>query len=289
MKLSIIIINYNTFETTYKCLTTLLDYYKVDNSEIILVDNASTECNPKLFQEHFQHIILVQSDKNLGFAGGNNLGLQYAKGKYILLLNSDTILTEDCITPCVKTLESENQIGVISPKLLNPDGSYQKNARRTKTISKELLDFLRPLIKLLPYKFYSNFFLNQYFKGDYDTECDWVCGAFFMTRRDIIDKLPLKKLDDRFFMYGEDSLWCNQIKVLGYKVLFVSKYSLIHVGNVSTDKEKSVKLNSLILDREVELYRYRRNDTLLVILFSLIIRFKQYLLYSINNKDRIFT
>ena len=160
MILSIIIINYNTFDVTCQCINSI---YKIVNSchfEIIIVDNASTECSPDLFKEKFSDIILVKSEKNLGFAGGNNFGLNHAIGDIILLLNSDTILTEDCITPCVKAITRNDVIGVITPKLLNPDLSYQKNARRDKSIQRELLDLLRPIIKLFPYKAYSSFFLN---------------------------------------------------------------------------------------------------------------------------------
>jgi GT2 family glycosyltransferase len=192
--LSIIIINYNTFETTCDCLKSLYKFNPKCSFEVLLVDNASSECDPNLFLEKFPTVKLIQSAKNLGFAGGNNLGLDHAIGEYILLLNSDTIFIEDCITPCIEFMEHNPKIGVLNPKLLNPDLSYQKNARRFKNITRELLDFFRPFIKLSPYKFYSKYFLNQYFKGDYNTECDWVSGAFFLTKREVINQFKVKKL-----------------------------------------------------------------------------------------------
>jgi GT2 family glycosyltransferase len=231
------------------------------NFEIILVDNASTECDPDLFLENFPKIILIKSSVNLGFAGGNNIGLKHSKGDYILLLNSDTILLNDCISPCLNHLEKNRKIGVISPKLLNPDLSFQKNARKFKSIKLELLDFFRPIIKQTPYRFYSRVLLNQYFKGDFDTKCDWLCGAFLMVRKSDLDKLG-GKLDDRYFMYGEDQLWCWQYtSLLGLESYFLSNWSLVHIGG-SSSKEANKFQSIFLINREIELYSLRNSHSI---------------------------
>ena len=284
ISLSIIIINYNTFETTCDCLKSLYKFNPNCSFEVLLVDNASSECDPNLFLEKFPTVKLIQSSKNLGFAGGNNLGLDHAIGEYILLLNSDTIFIEDCVTPCIEFMEHNPKIGVLNPKLLNPDLSYQKNARRFKNITRELLDFFRPFIKLFPYKFYSKYFLNQYFKGDYNTECDWVSGAFFLTKREVINKFKVKKLDDRFFMYGEDVLWSYQISQLGYTCNFLSASNIIHIGNVSTNIDKQIKLSKIINEREVWFYCYRKKNVLKFLLFKTIIQLKSRLILIFNQK-----
>jgi GT2 family glycosyltransferase len=281
-KISIIIINYNTFETTCNCLDSFYAYVPKIAHEIILVDNASTECNPDLFKEKYPSITLVKSASNLGFAGGNNLGVDHAIGEYILLLNSDTIFIEDCITPCIEFMEHNPKIGVLNPKLLNPDLSYQKNARRFKNITRELLDFFRPFIKLLPYKFYSKYFLNQYFKGDYNADCDWVSGAFFLTKREVINKFKAKKLDDRFFMYGEDTLWCFLIQQFGFSIYFLAEPQIIHIGSVSTNKEKLLKLSKVILEREMELFRLKTKNIFLIQFYKIILIFKDIMYRKLN-------
>jgi GT2 family glycosyltransferase len=282
VNLSIIIINYNTFETTCDCLKSLYKFNPKCSFEVLLVDNASSECDPNLFLEKFPTVKLIQSAKNLGFAGGNNLGLDHAIGEYILLLNSDTIFIEDCITPCIEFMEHNPKIGVLNPKLLNPDLSYQKNARRFKNITRELLDFFRPFIKLFPYKFYSKYFLNQYFKGDYNTECDWVSGAFFLTKREVINKFKVKKLDDRFFMYGEDTLWCFLIQQFGFSIYFLAEPQIIHIGSVSTNKEKLLKLSKVILEREMELFRLKTNNIFLIQFYKIILNFKDLMYRKLN-------
>lgn len=275
--ISIIIINYNTFETTCNCLDSFYAYEPKVAYEIILVDNASTECNPDLFKEKYPSITLVKSPSNIGFAGGNNLGLNYATGSFILLLNSDTIFIEDCISPCVDFMNLNPQIGVVNPKLLNPDLSFQKNARRFKNITRELFDFFRPIIKFFPYSFYSKYFLNQYFKGDYNVSCDWLSGAFFLTKREVINKFKDKKLDDRFFMYGEDTLWCFLIKQFGLSCYFLTKPKIIHIGSVSTNKDKTMKLTKIIISRELEIYSLRTNNGILVNVFQSILIFKSFI------------
>jgi GT2 family glycosyltransferase len=282
ISLSIIIINYNTFETTCDCLKSLYKFNPKCSFEVLLVDNASSECDPNLFLEKFPTAKLIQSAKNLGFAGGNNLGLDHAIGEYILLLNSDTIFIEDCITPCIEFMEHNPKIGVLNPKLLNPDLSYQKNARRFKNITREFLDFFRPFIKLLPYKFYSKYFLNQYFKGDYNAECDWVSGAFFLTKREVINKFKAKKLDDRFFMYGEDTLWCFLIQQFGFSIYFLAEPQIIHIGSVSTNKEKLLKLSKVILEREMELFGLKTNNIFLIQLYKIILIFKDLIYRKLN-------
>src|SRR4030095_1669405 len=106
MDISIIIINYNTFTITSDCIRSVVQFTSGGSHEIILVDNASTECDPENFLKEFPQLILVKSAVNAGFANGNNLGIQRARGEYILLLNSDTILREDSIFKCLNYLKA---------------------------------------------------------------------------------------------------------------------------------------------------------------------------------------
>jgi len=229
MQLSIIIINYNTFSLTCKCIASLYEFTKNLDFEIILVDNASTECDAELFKTQFPKIVLIKSPENLGFAKGNNLGLQHAKGEYILLLNSDIELIENSISVCLEKMQNNSQIGVVSPQLIYPDGTIQHIAGRFPSIGYELIELFR-LHKI----FGSKSLLGFYFDYQTETYADWVWGAFFLTKKEIIEKMPQKKLPDDFFMYFEDVQWCYFIKQLGYKILYTPETKAIHYVSASS-------------------------------------------------------
>lgn len=275
MDVSIIIINYNTFQLTADCIRSVIQFTTGGNFEIILVDNASTECDAENFLKEFPELMLVKSDVNGGFAKGNNLGIQHASGEYILLLNSDTILTEDSTFKCLNYLKGYEKGGVVGCRMVFPGGTIQHTARRFRSIKWELLDLFRFIPMLMPYKKRARLMLGKYFKCDENVECDWVSGAFLMFKKEILDKLPNQKLDERFFMYGEDQLWCEQMKRLGYQVLFYSETTIIHLGSASTDAKKQIGLRKRMMKHELEIMRLRKGKGLYYWIFSVIYTFKE--------------
>ena len=122
---------------------------------------------------------MIKSPVNGGFAHGNNLGIKEAKGEYVLLLNSDTILIEDTIGKTTFYLMDKDDVGVLGCRMIYPDKKVQYTARRFRSISWELLDLFRFIPMLMPYKIRSKKMLGKYFNHDRNTECDWVNGAFF--------------------------------------------------------------------------------------------------------------
>ena len=126
MKVSVIIINYNTRQLTSDCIQSVIKYTAGSTYEIILVDNASSECDPEIFSAQFPSIKLIKSTINGGFAYGNNLGIEQAVGEYILLLNSDTILQEDSIGKTVAAMEMHPEAGVLGCRMVFPDGTLQE-------------------------------------------------------------------------------------------------------------------------------------------------------------------
>lgn len=280
--ISIIIINFNTFETTSQCITSIIEHTTCEY-EIVLVDNASTECNPELFKLKFPTIKLVKSQFNSGFAAGNNLGISESSGEVLLLLNSDTILTEDAISKTLHYLELHNEIGVIGCRMSYPDNSLQFTARRFRSIWWELLDIFRFILWLIPYKQRAKLMLGKYFNSDFNTSCDWLNGAFFMFRKDILSKLPNQKLDERFFMYGEDHLWCWQIQQLGYMNFFLSETSIVHISGGSSSLEKQLKLRDTMKKHELEIMKLRKGSGLYFILFSILFETKERVRNSIKQ------
>ena len=282
MRVSVIIVNYNTFKITCDCIESVINYTSGIDYEIVLVDNASTKDDPDEFLVRFPGITLIKSKENGGFAKGNNLGIEHASGEFILLLNSDTYLTEDSISKAAAQLQNKQDVGALTVRLVYPDGKLQHTARKFRSIKNELLDLLRPFLKILPYKRRSQLMLNQYFNGDYDTYCDWVSGAFMMFRRSLLDKMPGKILDERFFMYGEDHLWCYQFTQLGLSNYYLATTTVVHIHGASTDPDKQLQLLNKFISLELAIMKYRKGSSFYYHLFSLIFTLKEKMRYYIK-------
>lgn len=257
-QVSIIILNYNTFKMTCDCIASILEKTKVVSYEIILIDNASTECDPNLFIEKFPEINLVISEVNLGFAKGNNLGISKAKSDTILLLNSDTILLNDAISLCFHKLMNKNEIGVITAKLLFPNGDVQHQCRPFETISLNLTERFR-LHKFWSKEKRGEKLLGGYFSHLTEIECDRIWGTFFMFKKSILDRFPENKLSDQFFMYGEDNEWCYQLrKFTNYKILYYPDAEVIHLmgGSRFNDSESSEKIKIINQNKQKYMTEY---------------------------------
>ena len=241
MQLSIIIINYNTFQLTCNCIQSIYDKLLDVEYEIILVDNASIECDANLFKEKFPEIKLIISPTNTGFTGGNNLGIEHSTGEYLLLLNSDTELINNAPKICLDHLIQHPEVGMVTCQLSYPDGKIQYNTRRFRTISWELLEII-PLYKLLPKPKREALMLHHYFDHQSFASPDWVWGTFMMFPKKIIQQLPKKKLSDDFFMYCEDVLWCWEFKQLGYQIHFLPQAKVMHIHKGSSSKDKLAKI-----------------------------------------------
>ena len=227
MQVSVIIINYNTHALTSACIKSVFEKTKQVSFEIILVDNGSTECDASVFKNTFPSIRLICSTENLGFAGGNNVGIEHATGEYILLLNSDTELVNDAISIAVEFLNNNPQAGVVSGQLIYPDGRQQSVTGRFPSL-KNLIELFRidrfESAVSKQARIHSD--LWDYSKP---ADTDWVWGAFFMFPANILIRFPDGKLQEDFFMYFEDVLWCYYIKkVLGLKVMYIPEPLIIH-------------------------------------------------------------
>ena len=282
MLVSIVIINYNTFQITCDCISSVIEKTRDVPYEIILVDNASPDDNPDDFLIRFPSIHLVKSKENGGFAKGNNIGIEHAKGDIILLLNSDTVLNEDSISKAARYLSAHPELGPVGVRLIYTDGKLQHTARKFRSIKNELLDLIRPLLKLLPYKKRALMMLNQYFKGEFNTPCDWVSGAFMMFNKRLLNLLPEHKLDERFFMYGEDQLWCYQFDTLGFPSYYLAETTVVHINNASTKPSKQLQLLKKFIDLELYLVAYRKGRSLYYYTFKVIFTAKEMSRYYIK-------
>jgi GT2 family glycosyltransferase len=239
MDVSIVILNYNTFDLTCRCIASVLGKTDGLQFEIIVVDNQSTERDPQEFKNIFPEIILIKSPENLGFAKGNNVGIAKAQGKFILLLNSDTFLLNNAIHITRDFLIKNPTVAVATGRLEFPGGRIQHNCQRFPSIGALIFECLR-LQKILP-SLGAKVLLGSFFHYNSVAYPDWVWGTFFMFRRSLLQKLPGKMLSDDFFMYGEDMQWCMEFKKQGYKIAFLPDARIEHLlGGSGAAKEKLI-------------------------------------------------
>lgn len=250
MDVSIIIINYNTFDITSECIRSVYKKTKGLNFEIIVVDNGSVECNPIRFEEDFPQIILVKSVTNLGFARGNNLGIQYAKGKVILLLNSDTKLLNNAVLIGYNRIFQSEKIGALTGKLLYSDGRVQFNAGRFPSIKLIVVEIFR-LFYFMPPSTREKVLLGGYFTYNKEIYPDWVWATFLLIKRSVINDFPNGRLPEDFFMYEEDKQWCYYMRRNGFEILFSPEPHILHYGSGSSKQSNTaVAIQSTIIDNE---------------------------------------
>jgi len=232
--LSIIIVNYNVKEFLLNLLKSLKDAVKDISTEVIVVDNASEDGSVDAVKKKFPKVKLIVNNKNIGFGAANNLGLEIAKGKYILFLNPDTIVKEDTFTNLIKFFENNPDAGMAGCKVLNPDGSLQLSCRRGFPGPWTTFTKLTGLSSLFPKsKLFARYNLT-YLDENRTYEVDAISGAFMMISRKAYEKVG--GFDKLFFMYGEDLDLCYRIQKAGYKVYYVHSTSVIHYKGESTKR-----------------------------------------------------
>lgn len=270
MDVSIIILNYNTFEYTCQCIQSVIDNTLEVTYEIILVDNASVECDADLFKEKFPLIKLIKSDKNLGFSKGCNLGLTHAIGSTFLLLNSDVKLIEDSISKCFKLLNQQSDVLMVGPKTIDEKGLIRPICEAFPSIKNELIKLFR-LTNFLSNNYKKNNLFYNFSNYNEDFIADWIYGSFLLFKKETLLIFENIKLPDTFFMYGEDMEWAYCIYKNDKKVMFTSKTSIIHYGGKSTYFNPDLNLNMIFNNEIIFLRKYftKTSFKLIVILKSL--------------------
>jgi len=226
---SIITVNYNQPAVTIDFLCSITQYAPSEGIEVILVDNAPVENHEPEFSSAYNGLIYLKSEKNLGFAGGNNIGIKTATGSYILLLNNDTEITSRFIEAMVKEMEENPQIGLLSPLIKYwDDKSIIQYAGFTKmnyfTASNRGIGYL------------------ESDRGQFtNTSCEtgFCHGAAMMCRKADLEKAGL--MDESYFLYYEELDWCEKFKAIGKKIWFTGKTYIYHKESMSVGQESPLK------------------------------------------------
>ena len=204
------------------------------NAELIVVDNNSADNSIEFISSRFPSVQFIANSENLGFAKACNQGLQKAKGEYVLFLNPDTIVPEDCFSLCISFFQSHPEAGALGVKMLDGSGKFLKESKRAFPSPLTSLYKLFGLAKLFP----RSRTFARYHLGHLDenksNEVDVLAGAFMMIRKEVLDKVG--SFDETFFMYGEDIDLSYRIQQAGYKNFYFSGTSIIHFKGESTRK-----------------------------------------------------
>ncbi|NWF90905.1 MAG: glycosyltransferase [Ignavibacteriaceae bacterium] len=234
MELSIIIVNYNVKEFLQNLIHSLQKALSNITHEIIVVDNASDDGSVDFISDKFPQIKLIANSTNLGFSKANNIGLKISKGKYILLINPDTIVSEDTLSKMIEFLNVRKDAGLAGCKILNPDGSLQLACRRSFPGPWTSFCKVTGLSSLFPKsRIFAKYNLT-YLDENETCEVDAISGSFMMMKREVYEKVG--GFDEQFFMYGEDLDLCYRIQKSGYKVFYYPGTQIIHYKGESTKR-----------------------------------------------------
>jgi GT2 family glycosyltransferase len=229
----------------------------IDGAELLVIDNASSDCSADMAKEEFAQVRLIENSENIGFAKANNQGIREAKGKYILFLNSDTVVRPGALRAMAEFLDAHPEAGGATCRLLNADGTIQACVSRRP--GPMLLFFRlsgfsrlfrsngrrRVLRKYLGLLLGSTVrgYLDPYITVSAPFEVENISAACLMLRREVIDQVGL--LDENFFMYFEDMDYCLRVRAAGWKLYYVPSGEIVHlVGQSSGGRMRNYSVHS---------------------------------------------
>lgn len=237
MDLSIIIVSYNTKELLKQTIESVIQTVgQAINYEIIVSDNGSKDGSCEMVENSFPLVKLIKNNENLGFSKANNIAIKESSGRYVLLLNSDTVVKGNCLEKSVGFMDEFPKIGALGCRVLLPNGILDHACKRGYPTPEASLYYLLKLHKFFPNSKKFGAYTLSYLSDKEINEVDSLVGAFMMVRREAIDKVGL--LDEDFFMYGEDIDWCYRIKEAGYKVMYYPEAEIIHYKGASSKKKR---------------------------------------------------
>lgn len=269
--LGIIIVSWNVRDLLAACLESVVREGEPTanhrpQTEIIVVDNASMDGSVDMVRDRFPRVKLIASEKNLGFAGGNNLGMKYWRldnpipnthsPRYMLLLNPDTVVHGDALETMVRFMDATPQAGVCGARLIYGDGSFQHSAFGFPGLWQIILDAPGVHPRMLDSRLNGRYSRRLY-ASDHPFEVDHPLGAAMLVRAEAICKVGL--MDENFHMYCEEVDWTWRIKKAGWKVFCVPQAEIVHYGGQSTQQVRPEMIVALWTSR-LQLYRKHYPD-----------------------------
>ncbi|WP_409344209.1 glycosyltransferase family 2 protein [Paenibacillus sp. MBLB4367] len=235
MDVSVLILNYNTRELTLQAIRSVRQSVTDFAYEIVLVDNASTDGAVEAVRREFPDVAVIVNDENVGFARANNQAIRVAEGRYVLLLNSDTVVQTDTLDIMIRHMDEQPEVGASGCKVVLPNGTLDKACLRGFPTPEASFYYAFGFSKLFPGNpRFSQYQLNH-LNPDLPHRIDCLVGAFMLVRREAIEQVGV--LDETFFMYGEDIDWCYRIKEAGWDISYYPLTRIIHYKGASSRRK----------------------------------------------------
>jgi GT2 family glycosyltransferase len=232
--LSVIIVNYNVKDLLKECLESVSLALAGLDGEVFIVDNASSDGSVEFLQPLFPSFSFIANKENTGFSKANNIALQQVKGKYVLFLNPDTLVPEDCFRKCIAFMEQHTPAGALGVRMVNADGEFLKESKRGFPSPMVSLWKMTGITALFPRsKIFAAYYLG-YLDEHKINEADILSGAFMFVRKSALDKTG--GFDEQFFMYAEDIDLSHRIIKAGYKNYYFPETTILHYKGESTKK-----------------------------------------------------
>lgn len=268
--LSVIVVSYNTIELTRACLASLFDAATRMPPEVWVVDNASEDGSADMVAAEFPSVRLIRNAENCGFAAANNQAIAKASGRYILLLNSDTVVLGDVLQASIDYMDAHEDVGVLGCQVLNPDGSIQYTCSQEPTLVNSFL--LTSGLSRLSWPPCLNRYQLGGWQRDSEKQVPVVSGCYFFVRTQAFQQTGL--LDERFFFFAEETDWCKRARADGWTVVFSPVGQIIHYGGGSAWKLGSER--DILLFRSKLIYHDKHNGVagkiaIYIILLSFIV------------------
>lgn len=268
-ELSVILINFNDRANLEECLLSLQEHLSQSSAEILVIDNSSSDGSVEFIQQHFPRVRLICNAENVGYARANNQGIRESRGRYILLLNTDTVVYPYALNVLLEEVKTNARVGAAGPLLFSRKGGCQVSFGRKVNFWSELLQ---------------KGFLNPYFKSKLKRskkkrEVGWLSGACLMSKRDVLEEAGL--FDGAFFLYFEDIDLCTRIRQKGWTLIFQPQARILHKGGASTSNNR---LFSRFHYRKSQLYFYKKHNSRISLFFlRLYLRLSFFVLWLLGH------
>lgn len=231
IKVSVVTVTYNCQDFIKDYLTSVLKNLLQDR-EIIIVDNNSTDNTVKILEKYGKQIKLIKSNKNLGFSGGNNFGVKEAKGEYLFFLNPDTKMGKSVLEELVKFYEKTPQVGIVGPKLVMANGRTQASVKNLPSWWNGFKEFV------LGEK---NAYSEYVPAGNKPVEVESIYGAAMLIKKDLFERVG--EFDEKFFLYYEDTDLCRRVKNAGKKIYYTPLVEITHLVGAAKSDQNRYQLN----------------------------------------------
>lgn len=247
---TIVVVSFNTQSLLRECLQSVRRAEGGARRCTVVVDNASSDGSVAVVQREFPNIRLMSNEENRGFAAANNQAMASARGRYVLLLNSDTVVLGDVLQKSVEYMDAHPDVGAMGCRVLNPDGSLQLSAFMYPSLLNLLLLTVGVEDRSSP-RFCGRRKILDWDRTS-ERDVDVIAGCYLIVRREVIEQVGM--LDESFFFYGEETDWCRRIREAGWKVRFAPVGEIIHHGNASA-RQLNSRRDVLLTQALVRLHR----------------------------------